>query len=169
MAKIEEESGVAVRWIPWEGRPDGVPFLESTPEQAKERLAKHRALAAKYDMTLIFPEMKCRTRQTHQATLFARAHGLMEAFRNAVYEARFQEDLDIADRGVLVALAEKVGLDGKGLNEALDGGTYVAELDALRQQGKDLGVEGTPTYIVDGQKFHGVDESDAVLEALKKR
>jgi predicted DsbA family dithiol-disulfide isomerase len=120
-------------------------------------------------MTLIFPEKKSRTPQTHQATLFARAHGRMEDFRDAVYSARYHDDLDIADREVLTSLAEKVGLDGKALNESLERETYAAELDSLRQWGISLGVEGTPTYIVDGQTFHGVDESDSILEALKKR
>ncbi len=169
MAKIEQDSGVKVEWIPWEGRPEGVDFLDSTPEQAEERLAKHRSLAERYGMTLIFPQKKCRTRLTHQATLFARDQGRMEAFREAVYEARYREDQDIADPQVLISLGEKVGLDGKALAEALERGTYAAELDALRQQAISLGVKGTPTYVVDGQTIHGVDSTDDVLEALQKR
>ncbi|MFQ5911559.1 MAG: DsbA family protein [Nitrospinota bacterium] len=169
MAKIEKEAEIKVRWIPWEGRPEGVPFLESTPEEAEQRLAKHRVLAGKYGMTLIFPQNKCRTRRAHQATLFARDQGRMEAYRNAVYSARFHEDKNIADPEVLISLGEKIGLDGQALREALEGETYAAGLDGLREQGISLGVDGTPTYIVDRQKFHGVDETEAILETLKKR
>ncbi len=168
MAKVEKEGGVKVNWTPWEGRPVGVAFLESTPEQAEERLVKHQALASNYGMTLIFPQKKCRTRLAHQATLFARDYALMEPFRDAVYHARYHEDRDIADPGVLVELGEKVGLEGKALAGALERETYAGELDELRRNGERLGVEGVPTYVVDGRTIHGVDSTDAVLEALGK-
>ena len=168
MAKVEKEGGVQVRWTPWEGRPVGVAFLESTPEQAEERLVKHQALASNYGMTLIFPQKKCRTRLAHQATLFARDSALMEPFRDAVYHARYHEDRDIADPGVLVELGEKVGLEGKALAGALERETYAGELDELRRNGERLSVEGVPTYVVDGRTIHGVDSTDEVLEALGK-
>ena len=168
MAKVEREGGVKVHWTPWEGRPVGVPFLESTPEEAEERLAKHRSLASKYDMTLNFPRKKCRTRLALQATLFARDHALMEAFRDAVYHARFHEDLDIAEPRVLIELGEKVGLNGKALDSAIGRQTYSGELDELRREGERLGVEGVPTYIVDGRTIHGVDSTEDVLGALGK-
>ncbi len=158
-----------MRWVPWEGRPGGVPFLERTPEEAEKVLAKHQSIAEKYGLTLIFPRKKCRTRLAHQATLFARDHGRMEDFRDAVYHARFQEDLDISDPQVLVSLGEKVGLDGRALGEALERETYAAELDAFRRQGEGLGVKGIPTYVVDGRTFWGTDPTDEVLEALQKR
>jgi predicted DsbA family dithiol-disulfide isomerase len=168
MAKVEKEGGVKVNWTPWEGRPAGVDFLESTPEQAKERLVKHQALASNYGMTLIFPQKKCRTRLTHQATLFSRDCGLMEPFRDAVYHARYHEDRDIADPGVLVELGEKAGLEGKALAGILERETYAGELDELRKKGEGLGVEGVPTYVFDGRTIHGVDSTDAVLEAIGK-
>jgi hypothetical protein len=34
MAQVEKETGVKVRWVPWEGRPEGVSFLDRTPEEA---------------------------------------------------------------------------------------------------------------------------------------
>ncbi|MFQ5912444.1 MAG: DsbA family protein [Nitrospinota bacterium] len=169
MARIEKESGVKVRWVPWEGRPEGVPFLERTPEEAERLLAKHSSIASKYDLTLIFPQKKCRTRLAHQATLFARDQGRMGAFRDAVYRARFQEDLGIGDPEVLVSLVEGVGLDGPALRQALDREVYAPELDAMRRQGKSLGVEKIPSYAVDGRIIWGTDPTEEVLEALMKR
>lgn len=169
MAKIEKEAGVKVRWIPWEGRPEGVPFLERTPEEAKTLLAKHMAIGSRYGVTLIFPEKKCRTRLAHQATLFARDNGLMDAYRDAVFEARFQEDLDISEPRVLVALGNKVGLDGEALERALARETYASELDDLRRQGESLGVTGIPTYVMNGRTFWGADPTDEVLGSFPNR
>lgn len=166
MARIEEETGVKVRWAPWEGRPEGVPFLERTPEEVEKLHAKHMTLGAKYGVAPLFPWRKCRTRRAHQATLFARDRGRLEAFRDAVFHARFQEDLDIGNPEVLIALAERVGLDGPGLREALERERYAAELDAWRQKGESLGVRGIPTYVVNGRTFWGVDPTEDVLEAL---
>jgi 2-hydroxychromene-2-carboxylate isomerase len=90
----------------------------------------------------------------------------MDAYRDAVFESRFQEDLDISEPQVLVALGEKVGLNGKALEEALARETYAAELDNLRRQGENLGVTGIPTYILNGQTFWGADPTDDVLESF---
>ncbi|MDP6084675.1 MAG: DsbA family protein [Nitrospinota bacterium] len=113
MAQVEKETGVKVRWVPWEGRPEGVSFLDRTPEEAREILAKHKAVGARYGVDLIFPWKKCRTRLAHQATLFARDHGRMEEFRDAVYEARYQQDLDIGDPGIL-HVDRRAGRLGRG-------------------------------------------------------
>ena len=48
------------------------------------------------------------------------------------------------------------------------GDAYAGELDELRRNGERLSVEGVPTYVVDGRTIHGVDSTDAVLEALGK-
>ncbi len=164
---IEKETGVQVLWVPWEGRPEGIPFMESTPEEAKERLAKHISLAERYGMTLIYPVKSCRTRLANQATLFARDQGKMKEFRNGVYEARFQKDLDIGDPRVLVSIAEQVGIDGQALSEVLEAQNYGKELDDLRQQGQAMSVEGIPTYIVDGQLIFGMDPTDEVIDAIR--
>jgi len=169
MARVEKESGVKVRWVPWEGRPEGIPFLDRTPEEAEKLLAKHKALSARYGMDLIFPWKKCRTRLAHQATLFAWDHGRMEEFRDAVYDARYQQDLDISDPGVLVSIGERVGLDAAALRKTLDAETYAGELDELRRQGEEQGVTGIPTYVVDGKTYWGSDSTDEVLEAIANR
>ena len=144
-------------------------FLERTPEQAEELLAKHNSLAARYELQLDFPWKKCRTRLAHQATLFARDHGRMDEFRDAVFAARFQEDLDIGDTEVLVSLGEQVGLEGSSMREALKTETHAADLDELRRQGETAGVTGIPTYIVDGNPYWGADPTDDVLGALQNR
>ena len=169
MAQVEKETGVKVRWVPWEGRPEGVSFLDRTPEEAREILAKHKAVGARYGVNLIFPWKKCRTRLAHQATLFARDQGRMEEFRDAVYEARYQQDLDIGDPGILVSIGERVGLDAAVLRKALDGETYARELDELRRRGEERGVTGISTYVMDGKTYWGSDSTDEVLEAIANR
>ena len=169
MERVEREGGVKVRWVPWEGRPEGVDFLERTPEEAEELLAKQNSMAARYDLQLNFPWKKCRTRLAHQATLFARDHGRMDAFRDAVFEARFRQDLDIGDTEVLVSLGEQVGLEGSSMREALKTKAHAADLDELRRQGETAGVTGIPTYIVDGNPYWGADPTDEVLGALQDR
>jgi predicted DsbA family dithiol-disulfide isomerase len=118
---------------------------------------------------LIFPWKKCRTRLAHQATLFARDHGRMEEFRDAVYEARYQQDLDIGDPGILMSIGERVGLDAAALREALDAETYEGELDELRWRGEERGVTGISTYVMDGKTYWGSDSTDEVLEAIANR
>jgi predicted DsbA family dithiol-disulfide isomerase len=169
MEEIERRTGVKVEWVPWEGRPEGVPFLERTPEEAKKAHARHQALAAGYGMRIGLHLKRCRTRRAHQATLFARDQGRFEAFRDAVFRARFQDDRDIDDSRVLLELAEGVGLEGSSLLRALQEEVYAGELDSLRGRGVALGVKGIPTYIVDGRPIWGPDPTDEVIAAIETR
>ncbi len=93
----------------------------------------------------------------------------MDVFRDAVYEARYQQDLDIGDHEVLISIGERVGLDATALREAFDTETYAGELDEFRPRGEELGVTGVPTYVVDGKTYWGSDPTDEVLEAIANR
>jgi predicted DsbA family dithiol-disulfide isomerase len=77
------------------------------------------------------------------------------AFARNVFEALWQDERDIGDPDVLVALAEDAGLDGDEIRAALDD-------DGLRQEVRDLfgraqreGITGVPTFAYDGYAARG--------------
>lgn len=64
-----------------------------------------------------------------------------------------------------VRYAEQVGLDGKEFASCLHSDRYAAEVSQSRALGDMLGVRGTPTLVVNGQRLDGVPGSYGELEA----
>ncbi|QNP62364.1 DsbA family protein [Streptomyces genisteinicus] len=64
---------------------------------------------------------------------------------------------DLAARGeqVLVETAGELGLDAEEFDTALIDGRHILAVDADQAEGKAIGVTGTPTYVVDGQRLDG--------------
>lgn len=88
----------------------------------------------------------------------------------ACLSAVWAKNLQIADKAVLVTLADALGLDGKRLVELSDGVEATEAVNRYTAQAIEAGVFGSPTYVVGGEMFFGQDRLDFVaaeLEALK--
>lgn len=55
----------------------------------------------------------------------------------------------------LKANAKKLGLDTAKFNDCLDKGKYKAEIESDLAQGKDLGIDGTPAFFINGRPLTG--------------
>jgi protein-disulfide isomerase len=64
------------------------------------------------------------------------------------------------------SLADEVGADGCDVRAAAENGRYRPVLEADRQAGLDMGVQGTPTLFVDGQQVNPT--FDAVRSAVER-
>lgn len=82
-----------------------------------------------------------------------------------MYDKLFEEQASWAERqdsqaAVFVRFAEELGLDMPRFTEALASGRYVERIRRDFEAGRDLGVDGTPTFFINGQKFVGVPAFD---------
>lgn len=68
-----------------------------------------------------------------------------------------------------VDLAEHLGLDADAVAEALFEGTYAGTVRADHDHGRDLGVRGTPTFVVDGLLVDASATLDGALDAVAAR
>ena len=68
-----------------------------------------------------------------------------------------------------VDLAEHLGLDEEAVAAALFEGTYAEQVRADHDAGRDLGVRGTPTFVVDGLLVDASDTLDGARDALTTR
>ena len=76
---------------------------------------------------------------------------------------------DIEGPADYVDLAEHLGLDEEAVAEALFEGTYANEVRDDHDAGRELGVRGTPTFVVDGLLVDAGDTLDGAREALVTR
>ncbi|MGX9887695.1 DsbA family protein [Streptomyces sp. NPDC002276] len=65
------------------------------------------------------------------------------------------EELDRGGEPFLVEVAGELGLDSEEFDTALIDGRHILIVDADQAEGKAIGVTGTPTYVIDGERLDG--------------
>lgn len=92
------------------------------------------------------------------------AQGLGWPFVEAVL-ARVEE-LERRGQQLLLEVVSEVGLDAEEVELALIDGRHTLVVDADQAEGKAIGVTGTPTYLVAGQRLDGGQSQQGLLERI---
>ncbi|MEV0123015.1 DsbA family protein [Streptomyces sp. NPDC050703] len=77
------------------------------------------------------------------------------------------EELDRGGEPFLVASARDLGLDAEEFDTALVDGRHILIVDADQAEGKAIGVTGTPTYVVGGERLDGGKSQDGLRERVE--
>jgi predicted DsbA family dithiol-disulfide isomerase len=72
--------------------------------------------------------------------------GALDRFRAAAMRAHWRAGRDLERDEHLRAIAVEAGLDPDAALAAADGAKWQARVDAVREEGHDLGVTGVPTF-----------------------
>jgi protein-disulfide isomerase len=99
-----------------------------------------------------------------QAAEEAAVQGRLWSYAEAVL-ARLEE-LGTRGERLLVDVAEELGLDGEELDTALIDGRHTLIVDADQAEGKAIGVTGTPTYIIGGERLDGGRSQEGLRERI---
>ncbi|MGW3496698.1 DsbA family protein [Streptomyces sp. NPDC001020] len=78
------------------------------------------------------------------------------------------EELDRAGESVLVEVARELGLDAEEFDTALIDGRHILVVDADQAEGKAIGVTGTPTYVIDGERLDGGKSQEGLRERIEQ-
>lgn len=161
---------IAITWRPYELRPAPVPTLR--PEDpylpAIWRTAVY-PLAQKLGVPIRLPTAspQPRTAKAFELLALAQDRGLDHPYSMRVLRAFFQEDRDIGDPEVLVALASDAGLNPEEACLALEQGTYAERhREALRHAHEDMSITSVPTIVVGDQIFRGTPGRDELEAAI---
>ena len=91
------------------------------------------------------------------------------ALKQALFEAHFQQRLNVSDRDVLLAVAEGVGLDRQAADEALDDPALAQAVRLEEQRAAENGIRSVPTYVVAGKYIlQGSADPESYRQALIK-
>ncbi|MBT2384551.1 DsbA family protein [Streptomyces sp. ISL-11] len=76
---------------------------------------------------------------------------------------------ELAARGekLLVEVAGELGLDAEEVDTALIDGRHLLIVDADQAEGKAIGVTGTPTYVIDGERLDGGKSQEGLRERVE--
>ncbi|WP_375593483.1 DsbA family protein [Algihabitans albus] len=103
-----------------------------------------------------------------QKSVNAGGKGDLDRLAFEILAALWRDDRDIADPAVLDELAGTCGFDGPALREVALGEAAQSEVVANSREAVDLGVIGSPSYLVEGELFYGQDRLHFVEAALKR-
>ncbi|CAG6394427.1 DsbA family protein [Streptomyces cocklensis] len=77
------------------------------------------------------------------------------------------EDLGTAGEPLLVEIAGELGLDAEEFDTALIDGRHLLVVDADLAEGKAIGVTGTPTYVIAGERLDGGKSQDGLRARIE--
>ena len=99
-----------------------------------------------------------------EASLAAHAQGKFWPLHDKMF-ANFRQ----LTRENILQWASEIGLDMQRFTADLDSGKYKAEVDREVQEGMDAGVNGTPTFFINGRRFNGpIDSVAPIIQAVLK-
>jgi predicted DsbA family dithiol-disulfide isomerase len=101
-----------------------------------------------------------------QAAEEAFAQGQGDAYAAAV----LSRHAELAERGeeLLLDVARELGLDAGEFESALIDGRHLLIVDADQAEGRAIGVKGTPTYVIDGQRLDGGNSQEGLRARIEE-
>ncbi|CAL9382313.1 DsbA family protein [Streptomyces werraensis] len=78
------------------------------------------------------------------------------------------EELERRGEAVLVEVARELGLDADEVDTALIDGRHILVVDADQAEGKAIGVTGTPTYVIGGERLDGGRSQEGLRERIEE-
>lgn len=131
-----------------------------------------RALRARYGDRL---ELRLRhfplDKHKHAFTAAQAAEEAAEQGRGWPYvEAVLARTAELAGRGepLLLEVARELGLDAEELDTALIDGRHILVVDADHAEGKAIGVTGTPTYVIGGERLDGGKSQEGLRARIEE-
>jgi protein-disulfide isomerase len=98
-----------------------------------------------------------------EAALAAQRQGKFWQLHDAMYA-----DRNHLSRQNILAMAEKVGLDVNRFQQDWDSAAIKQAVAKEQKEGDELGVNGTPTIFIDGQRYNGDLALDAIRPIIDK-
>jgi predicted DsbA family dithiol-disulfide isomerase len=143
------------------------------PERAAAIINDITAVAAAEDLVFHLERaLRANTRDAHRALWYALTTGspsTQATLKERLLAAYFTEGKNIADHGVLVAEAGRVGLDPDDVLRMLDSGEGTAELTESLSFAAQAGITAVPTYVIDGKwSIPGAQDPDVFVQVLRR-
>jgi predicted DsbA family dithiol-disulfide isomerase len=155
---LEDELGFEALW-------KGVPILwRNRPERGlnPSEYQKVMTVAEETGVPVTPPEKWLDSDAALKGAELARDAGAFAPYHAAVFRAAFEQRLDIADRGLLGAIAERVGMDRARFLTELSGERMAARLAENRREAARMRVVGYPTFLLGDFPLTGIQSAETM-------
>lgn len=128
------------------------------------------ALAAAEGLAFHFERMQPgNTLDAHRLLHLAAEKGRQGAVIEALFHAYFTDGMAIGDADTLLAITSTAGLEAHEVRATLAGNAYLAAVRADEQRAADLGITGTPCFVVgDTHRVSGAQPAAVFLTMLEQ-
>ncbi len=103
-----------------------------------------------------------------EATEYAKEQGKYEEFHKACYRVFWDESQDLGDMKVLESVARGVGLDWPELESRLESQHYREQVIQQYVQGRQIGFQGIPAFIIGDVAFTGAVPYEVFQSAAQR-
>jgi predicted DsbA family dithiol-disulfide isomerase len=174
---------VAVTWHSFELDPGGS-HLAQNGLSAPARLAKkygmpvERAIAMMDQMKktgepegIRFDLVGGQTKSSfdaHRLLHYALGQKRQNALKERLLKAHFEEALDCSDAGVLVQLADDVGLDSNEVRAVLGSDQFAENVRSDEATARELGISGVPFFVIGQYGVSGAQSSATFQQVLDR-
>jgi len=182
--QVADRFDVEVEWHPFQLNPDmpreGRDWAEYVTERfgSMDRLREGQARliqagkAQGIDYAFEKVSRAVNTLDAHRLIWFAKERGGLgkqDEVAEALFAANFLEGRDVGDRGTLLEIAEKAGLDRAEVEEMLGSKSGEEQVQFSEMQARQLGVSGVPFFIAGGKHAVSGAQPVEVLVSLLER
>ncbi len=148
----KEFPSLQILWKGYELLPEGLPYPShpANPDAEKKPRTPTRFQLMLAAEGLVLPKRErdvCNSRLALEGAEYARTEGRQEAYLDALYQAYWEEDRDIADRAVLLDIAESAGLSVSRFNHALEERQFRESVVEFDDPAHAAGVWNVPTWM----------------------
>lgn len=126
-----------------------------TLEEAKKRIEAIEKMAKDINIDMNFAHVKSTsTFDAHRLMKFAQDNyesSIVDALNFSLFFSYFTKNESLADRKLLLSLAEDAGLDATQTNDLLNSDLFANDVRYDEQEAHERGVKGVPYMIFDGE------------------
>jgi predicted DsbA family dithiol-disulfide isomerase len=137
-------------------------------ERRKSAWRMIESMAAETGLEMRPPAVLANSYPALQAQEFAIEQGKADEFEQRVFRAYFQEQANIGDRGLLLQLADEVGLDAAQLDQALAEERFAMRLKNTALIAHQRGISGVPTFMIGDYPLVGAQSSEVWRQVLQR-
>ena len=125
-----------------------------------QMLARWKAVADELGLPLGQRTMTYNSRLAQELAKWAEAQGRGDAYHDAVFRAYFVDGQNIGQVGVLIGIAESIGLSGSEAREVIEERKFRKAVDADWAKSHQLGITGVPTFVIHQRDLVGAGVPD---------
>ena len=114
-----------------------------------------------------FPYLGRESRRAAVAARAAQEQGRFWEYHDVLFENQKGENNRAFSDENLVAFAEKAGLDVERFEAMLESGEYEEVVDKDFREAQDAGIQGTPSFTINGQPLVGAQPVEIFARAIE--
>ena len=171
--QLKENYDLKVEWRPFEIHPEtpkegtdlnNLPYPKEYLDMMKANIKR---LADDVGISLKLSDKLPNSRLALYLSEFARKNGKFEEFHKLVFDSYWKEGKDIGEQAILLALAEKIGLNRNDILDYINSEEPKSELTKSLKDLRQFGINGIPTFIIGDKIVIGAQPYDVFRKVIE--